>query len=167
MAAAVFASNLHFARDTGYFDGADGAAESLGSTTDPAGAAALLRAIGALAASLPPGTRIILLGNSPTAWAAGPLLEGGWLRCRAYRNVSCPASYPAAKAEGRATSALLRDFAARDPRFIYVDAAAPLCPGGRCRVIQNGKLNYWDGSHLTTAAAVRVIAQIDPALLRR
>lgn len=136
-------------------------------TTDGAGGQHLLAAMEQLAASLPAETRIIILGNSPTAWAAGPLMEHGWLRCRAWRNVTCPQSYPAAKAEGRIISAMLRDFAARDPRFTYVDAAAPLCPGGRCLLVQDGGLNYWDGSHMTTAAALRVIAQIDPALLPR
>lgn len=114
---------------------------------------------------LPSGTRVILIGNSPTAWAAGPVMQEGWLRCRAYRNVTCPHSYPASLAEGRAVNSLLRAFAAGDPRVTYIDAAAPLCSGGRCWLIQDGTLNYWDGSHMTRAAAGRVIAQIDRALI--
>lgn len=141
-----------------------GSDEPLG-TTFGAGAAHLQRAMLRLADSLPQGTRILLVGNSPTAWAGGPLLEGGWLRCRAWANVACPASYPAARAEGRSVNSMLRAFAAGDPRFTYVDAAAPLCPDGRCLVVQEGRLNYWDGSHMTTRAAARVMAQIDPALL--
>jgi len=58
-----------------------------------------------------------------------------------------------------------RQLAARDPRVTYIDAAAPLCRAGRCLLIQDGKLNYWDGSHMTRAAAGRVMAQIDPALI--
>jgi peptidoglycan/LPS O-acetylase OafA/YrhL len=134
-------------------------------TTFAAGAPHLQQAMLRLADRLPQGTHIILVGNSPTAWAGGPLLEGGWLRCRAWANVACPDSYPAARAEGRGVNAMLRAFAANDPRFTYVDAAAPLCRDGRCLVVQDGRLNYWDGSHMTTRAAARVMAQIDPALL--
>lgn len=116
---------------------------------------------------LPAGTRVIVIGNSPTGWAAGPELESGWLRCRAYRNALCPASYPERLAEGRKLNPHLRALAAADPRVTYVDAAAPLCSAGRCWQVQDGQLNYWDGSHMTIGAAARVLAQIDPALLRR
>lgn len=148
--------------DRELYDTTSGAA--LGRSSDKA-APALLAAITRTIGRLPPGTRVILLGNSPTAWAAGPHMQDGWLRCRAYRNVACPESYPADKAEGREVNALLNAFAARDPRVTYVDAAAPLCRNGRCLLVQDGKLNYWDGSHMTRAAAGRVIAQIDPALI--
>lgn len=133
--------------------------------TAEAGGAVLLAAIARTLDRLPPGTRVILLGNSPTAWAGGPLLQRGWLRCQAWRNVQCPASYPDRFAEGRAVNALLRALASRDPRITYIDAAAPLCPKGRCEVLTQGKLNYWDGSHMTRAAAARVMAQIPPAML--
>jgi peptidoglycan/LPS O-acetylase OafA/YrhL len=148
--------------DRELYDTASGAA--LGRSSDKA-APALLAAITRTIGRLPPGTRVILLGNSPTTWAAGPHMQDGWLRCRAYRNVACPESYPADMAEGREVNALLSAFAARDPRLTYVDAAAPLCRNGRCLLVQDGKLNYWDGSHMTRAAAGRVIAQIDPALI--
>lgn len=129
-------------------------------------APALMAAISRLIDRLPQGTRVILVGNSPTAWAAGPVMESGWLRCRAWRNATCPASYPARLAEGRTLNPRLRALAAADPRVTYVDAAAPLCQGGRCLVVQDGQLNYWDGSHMTVSAAARVLAQIDPALIR-
>lgn len=134
-------------------------------TTLGTGAPFLRQAILRLADSLPQGTRIVLVGNSPTAWAAGPLLEGGWLRCRAWRNVACPESYPASEAEGRKVNVLLQELAAADPRLTYIDAAAPLCPEGRCQLILEGRLNYWDGSHMTTRAAARVMAQIDLPLI--
>ncbi|MEQ5786408.1 acyltransferase [Erythrobacter sp. NFXS35] len=130
-----------------------------------AGASYLRQAMERHADSLPAGTRVIIIGNSPTAWAAGDLLESGWLRCRAWRNVACPNSYPEARAEGRTVNAVLRAFAAADPRFSYVDAQAPLCERGRCLLLQEGMLNYWDGSHMTAAAAARVMATIDPALI--
>ncbi|MEE4315466.1 MAG: acyltransferase family protein [Erythrobacter sp.] len=151
---------------------AAGTNRSVGLTTGAQGRARLLLAMERLAARLPAGTRIIIVGNSPTAWAAGSLFGKGWLRCRAWRNVTCADSYPASLAEGRAISAALRDFAAGSQRFDYVDAAAPLCPNGRCLLLQEGKLNYWDGSHMTDAAAARVMAGIalpqqPPALLPR
>jgi peptidoglycan/LPS O-acetylase OafA/YrhL len=144
---------------------ADGSDAPLG-TTFGKGGTHLVQAMAGLADTLPPQARGIIVGNSPTAWAAGPLLEHGWLRCRAWRNVDCPDSYPAARAEGREVSAMLRAFAARDPRFTYVDAQAPLCPDGRCLLRQHGQLNYWDGSHMTTPAAARVMATIGSELLR-
>jgi peptidoglycan/LPS O-acetylase OafA/YrhL len=113
-----------------------------------------------LADRMPAGTRIILIGNVPTAWRSAPQNGAGWLRCRAYRNVACPTDFAAEQAQGTAINARLRDLAARDARFIYVDSAAPLCPGGRCRVVQEGMLNYWDQHHLTTTAARRVVARL-------
>ena len=144
---------------------AAGSDEPLG-TTDGAGQPHVLRALERFAARLPDDVHIILLGNAPTPQAAGPLLERGWLRCRAFVNAACPDSFPETRAEGRAINAALRAFAARHPRFTYVDAAAPLCPDGRCLLVQEGRLNYWDASHLSRAAAARVIATIDPALIR-
>ena len=148
--------------DRALYDARSGAA--LGRSGD-GGGRALVDGITRTIDRLPPGTRVILIGNSPTAWAAGPVMQEGWLRCRAYRNTACPQSYPASLAEGRAVNALLRAFAADEPRVTYVDAAAPLCRAGACLLIQDGKLNYWDGSHMTRAAAGRVMAQIDPALI--
>lgn len=137
---------------------------AIGRSTDRA-APALLAAVTRTIDRLPRGTRVILVGSSPTAWAAGPLMQHGWLRCQAFRNATCPESYPASLAEGREANPHLRQLAARDPRVTYIDAAAPLCRAGRCLLIQDGKLNYWDGSHMTRAAAGRVMAQIDPALI--
>lgn len=129
-------------------------------------APALMAGITRLIDRLPPGTRVILVGNSPTAWAAGPVMESGWLRCQAWRNARCPDSYPEAQAEGRALNPRLRALAAADSRVTYVDAAAPLCSGGQCWLVQDGRLNYWDGSHMTVSAAARVMAQIDPTSIR-
>jgi peptidoglycan/LPS O-acetylase OafA/YrhL len=137
----------------------------LGSSTEEEGARTLLAAIRRFAARLPEGTRIILLGNSPTAWAAGDRFADGWLRCRAAWNTDCPASYPEALAEGRGISARLAQLAAGDPRLAYVDPAPALCREGRCLFLQDGTLNYWDGSHMTLSAARRVAARIDPALV--
>mgnify|MGYP000029287335 CR=1 FL=1 len=52
----------------------------------------------------------------------------------------------------------LAAFAARDPKVTYIDAQAPLCRAGHCLLLQDGALNYWDGSHMTLAAASRVVA---------
>ncbi len=128
------------------------------------GAARLEAGMQRLADGLPAGTRIVLIGDVPSAGAGGPAMQGGWLRCRAYWNTECPASYPAERAKGTAISARLRALAARDPRFVYVDAAAPLCRARRCLIVQDGTLNYWDPHHLTLAGARRVTATIDPAL---
>ena len=96
----------------------------------------------------------------PTAWAAAPQMSGGWLRCRAYRDVACPSTYPAAQAEGRAANAVLRAYAAAHFGVTYVDAAGALCDAGTCPIIDHGKLLYSDGSHLTRRAAARVVARV-------
>lgn len=136
---------------------ADGSTTPLSSAE---GTLLLERGLQQIADLLPAGTRIILLGNVPTAGVAAPQMERGWLRCRAYLNVGCPASYPADKAQGIAINARLRALAARDPRFTYVDTAAPLCRAGRCLIMQDGTLNYWDPHHLTYEGARRVVATL-------
>lgn len=133
----------------------------------PAAARAITTAMMQLADRLPEGTRIVVIGNAPSALAAAPPMYDGWLRCRAFRNADCPTSYPAAKAQGIAINAALRTLAVRDPRFTYVDPQAPLCPKGRCRVIQDGKLNFWDGHHLTLIGAQRVIASMPAEIMVR
>ncbi len=142
------------------FDSASGAA--LGESGKRA-APLLIAAMERTIARLPRETQVVIMGNSPTAWAAGPLMQQGWGRCRAYANVDCPSDYPAQKAEGRAISAALAAFAARHPQITYVDAQGPLCRAGRCLLLQDGTLNYWDGSHMTLAAATRVVRTM-PAL---
>ncbi|MFY8048324.1 MAG: acyltransferase family protein [Erythrobacter sp.] len=144
--------------DRPLFDSARGA--TLGeSGTDPA---PLIAAIMRTIARLPADTQVVIIGNSPTAWAAGPLIQQGWLRCRTYLNGDCPSDYPASKAEGRAVSAALAAFASGHPQVTYVDAQAPLCRAGRCLLLQDGALNYWDGSHMTRAAADRVVRTMPP-----
>lgn len=145
----------------------EGDSETLVAPDSAAGARAIAAGVARLADQLPQGTRIILIGNTPSAQTAAKPMYDGWLRCRAFRNVDCPTSYPAAKAQGIAINAALRALAARDLRFTYVDAAAPLCPGGRCRVVQDGVLNYWDAHHLTLSGASRVVATIDAGLIQR
>lgn len=139
---------------------ANGASQPLGEVE---GARRLTAGMQRIADALPRGTRIILIGNVPAAWPAGPQVLGGWPRCRAYWNAECPTAFATDKAQGAAINAQLLALAARDPRFIYVDPAAPLCSAGRCLIVQDGTLNYWDPHHLTLAGAQRVVATL-PAL---
>ena len=135
---------------------ADGTGMPLGPTSGKA-SGALRRGLERMLERMPPQTRLVLLGNSPTAWAAGPALAGGLVRCRAYVNVDCPVAYPREMAEGRVVSAMLRDFAATHPRVDYVDVAAILCDRQVCPILEDGQLHYWDGSHMTGTAARRVV----------
>ena len=143
-----------------------GSSTPVGETTEPRGAALLLAAIERTLMRLPAGTRIVLIGNSPTAWADERFTHG-WLHCKVAINVTCPESYPETIAEGLAISARLEAFAASHKGFAYVDPKPVLCRAGRCLLVQDGKLNYWDGSHMSLTAARRVAASIDPALLAR
>ncbi|MGB3472959.1 MAG: acyltransferase family protein [Erythrobacter sp.] len=141
-----------------------GSDEPLGLTTKDA-QSNLIKAMEETARALPDDVRIVIMGNSPTAWAAGEKMEEGWLRCRRWINTTCPSEYPAHLAEGRGVNEALKYLAERNPRFDYVDVQEPLCPEGRCLLIQEGKLNYWHGSHMTLSAATRVVNTIDPELI--
>lgn len=141
-----------------------GSNEPLGLTTKHA-QSTLIKAMEDTARALPDHVRIVIMGNSPTAWAAGEKLEEGWLRCRRWINTTCPVEYPASLAEGRGVNEALKALADRDPRFDYVDVQTPLCPEGRCLLIQDAKLNYWDGSHMTLSAATHVADTIDQTLI--
>lgn len=122
--------------------------------------------LAAVRAALPQKTLLILVGNEPTAWASGPQMDGGLLRCRVYRDVECPTSYPARMAEGRAANRILRAFAAQTSGVTFVDAADPLCPSNRCPILAGERLYYSDGSHLTPFAAHLVVDRILAALPR-
>lgn len=135
----------------------------LGALADHDGAV-LAAAIDRLLEQLPPHTRLVLVGNSPTAWAAGNELEQGYLRCLAYRNVTCRSAYPASQAEGRTENRLLASYAARHDRVSYADPAAALCHDGQCPILEGGKLLYWDGSHMTLAAARRAVITVEEAI---
>lgn len=136
---------------------ATGSFAPMGSTAD-AGSARLTDAIRRLIAQLPPGTRIVLIGNVPTAAAAAPQLAGGLPRCRRYLNVSCPVRFAASRAEARSINAALAAFAARTPGVAYADTARALCEGDTCHVERDGRMIYADDTHLTPWAARAVVA---------
>lgn len=136
----------------------------LGTTGVGTGAGVLYRELSAARAALPASTRLILLGSSPTAWVLGPPMGAGYLRCQAYHDASCPASYPEDRAEGRAANAVLKHFAAATPGVLYVDAAAQVCPAGKCIVSDGQHLYYSDGSHFTAFAADKVGAAVTAAI---
>lgn len=139
----------------------DGAAAA--GTVSGSGSARFLIALKAMVDRLPAQTTIILIGNVPTAAVSAPQMAGGYPRCRAYLNVTCPTHYPRAQAEAAGVNALLARFAARHtgrPRVTYVDPAPVLCQGQSCAVVRRGRLVYADGSHLTPWAAAAVGATL-------
>lgn len=148
--------------DRDLYSNADG--RSTGQTSAAAGPT-MLAAMERLIQALPPDVHVVIIGNSPTAWAAGPMLDLGYLRCRAYFNTACPRHYPASMAEGTKVNRLLRRFAAGHARVTYVDAALPLCPGGQCPIVTAEGLYYWDGSHMTLTAARKVVGTINGAAI--
>lgn len=134
----------------------DGA--SLGNTSG-AGSAALPAAIETLARALPPGTRLVLIGNVPTAHAAAPQMAGGYLRCLSYINVACPVSYPAARAEARSVNAALAGLARHARSIAWFDPAEALCQDGQCLILRGSDVLYADQTHLTPLAARQVVAR--------
>ncbi len=136
----------------------------IGSTSGK-GEAAMLDGIRRLARALPPGTRIVLIGNVPTALAAGPEMAGGYPRCRAYLNVTCPQSYPDARAEARSVNLALAKLTQSSPDFAWADPSESLCAVGRCRIVDGVGLIYADHTHLTPPAARQVVARLpSPAI---
>ena len=139
------------------YRGADGA--SLGSTAG-AGKTVLLAAIKRLARALPADTRIVLIGNVPTAQAAGPQMAGGYPRCRAYINVVCPVQYPSAQAEARVVNLALADLAGAEHDIEWFDPAASLCDNGMCWIMRGDEAIYADHTHLTPKFAKVVVARL-------
>ncbi|MDP3549789.1 MAG: acyltransferase family protein [Novosphingobium sp.] len=117
--------------------------------------------------TLPPETRVIIVGNAPTAAAAGDAMEGGYVRCLAFINIVCPSSYPRALAEGHRINPLLAGEVIRLPNARFFDPAQVLCDGTDCALMRQGKAIYHDWTHLTDFGAdtvVRRFAAENPAL---
>lgn len=117
-----------------------------------------------LRATLPRETRLILVGNVPTSIAAGPAMDGGYLRCLAYRNLVCPASFPRTQAEGHRINPLLRTLAATLDRTDYFDPEQVLCDADGCALMRRGKAIYHDWTHLTAFGAQIVAGRLAPRI---
>jgi peptidoglycan/LPS O-acetylase OafA/YrhL len=113
-----------------------------------------------LRSRLPRGTRIVLVGSVPTAAPAGPGMAGGYLRCLAYRDASCPISFARRYAEGFRINPLLARYAASRPDVRFFDPQEVLCEGAACLVARDGKVLYFDHTHLTLGGADRVVARM-------
>lgn len=121
------------------------------------GWAAAAQGIERMQAALPAGTRLIIIANAPTAAAAGDAMEGGYLRCLAYINITCPASYRRELAEGHRINPLLAAEAARLPDTRYFDPSQVLCDARGCALMRQGKAIYHDWTHLSEWGAEAVV----------
>jgi len=128
----------------------------IGATTQGIGAAAFLEGLEQVRRDLPRRTRLVLIGNSPTAWAAGPALSRGFVRCRRYVDAECPSAYPATRAEGGGMNRTLALFAERQSQVTYVHVAGAICADDRCPILEGERLLYSDGSHFTALGAGKV-----------
>jgi len=118
-------------------------------------------------AALPPETRMIIIGSTPTAMAAGDPMEGGYVRCLAFVNVTCASTFPRALAESQGINPLLAKAAQELPNTRFFDPVQVLCDDRTCTLRQEGKAMYHDWTHLTDFGAktvVRRFAQENPAL---
>lgn len=131
----------------------------LGNTAG-AGKGELLAGIKRLALAMPSGTRIVLIGNVPTAGVAGPQMAGGYYRCLAYINAACPVRYPVAQAEARSINTALSDLAHTTPNITWFDPVETLCPRGQCLIMRGSDAIYADDTHLTPQAAHEVVARL-------
>ncbi|MBF9152726.1 acyltransferase family protein [Novosphingobium jiangmenense] len=128
--------------------------------TSSAGWPRLEAALDRLRSSLPKNTRIVLIGNVPTAAAAGPEMEGGYPRCLAYLNTHCPTRFPIKRAEGYRINPLLARYAASRRDVTFFDPQGVLCGSRDCAIIRQGTALYVDNTHLTRLAADIVIARM-------
>lgn len=124
------------------------------------GRAAFEAGLDRLIGALPEGTRIVVIGNVPTAAGAGGAMAGGYLRCLAFINATCPVALPAERAEGNRINPVLAAYAARRAGVTFFDPATALCADKWCDVVRDGRVLYVDDTHLTRDAADRVIAQM-------
>lgn len=131
---------------------------ALGSTSSD-GLPELLTGIDRLRRRLPAGTRLVLIGNVPTALAAGPVMSGGYLRCRAFINVVCPTAFPSVQAEARGINEALAIYAAQHPGVAFVDTADMLCAGPLCPLVIEGSPVYADHTHLVPRFARQVVSR--------
>ena len=131
---------------------------SLGSTSSD-GLPELLTGIDRMRRRLPAGTRLVLIGNVPTALAAGPVMSGGYLRCRAFVNEVCPTAFPSAQAEARGINRALAAYAATHPGVAFVETAGVLCAGPLCPLVVGGSPVYADHTHLTPRFARQVVSR--------
>lgn len=110
--------------------------------------------------ALPRSTRIVLIGSVPTAAAAGPAMDGGYLRCLAYVNAPCPADFARDRAEGYRINSRLARYAESRPGVTFFDPQEMLCGARDCAIVRRGSALYVDNTHLTRLAAEMVIARM-------
>ncbi|MCX7283176.1 MAG: acyltransferase family protein [Novosphingobium sp.] len=127
---------------------------------------ALREGIVKLRAALPAATRLVIVGNVPTARAAGGALESGYVRCRSFANADCAETFPRHMAEGHHINPMLAGVASQLPGTRYVDSAQALCNADACALVQEGKSIYVDWTHLTAFGADKVVELILPEVQR-
>lgn len=133
-----------------------GSLQSVGQSTSQ-GWQAMRRGIAQVRASLPPETRLIIIGSTPTAMAAGDPMEGGYVRCLAFINVTCASTFPRALAESQGINPLLAKTTQELPNTRFFDPAQVLCDDRTCTLRQQGKAIYHDWTHLTDFGAQTVV----------
>jgi peptidoglycan/LPS O-acetylase OafA/YrhL len=115
----------------------------------PAALAARIRGIESVAARLPPGTRLLVIGPLPVLGRPAPTcIAMGW---------ESDCAVPRRDHEVAAAMAWreLQALAARQPRIELIDPTGFFCDDHACPAARDGHGLYWDGNHVTATAAVR------------
>lgn len=127
---------------------------------DPATLEALIFNIDLIARKLPPETRLVLVGQTPSTHNAGDMLYGGPDRCAQYSDVICPRSAPRNLVSARTVNARLAEFAALYDHVGFVDPMDSLCDAQKCNFWRDGQPLYYDDNHLTQLGAQPVTRAI-------
>lgn len=131
------------------------------------GKAAFTTAVARALAAIPADARIVVIGHVPAARpASAPQMDRGYMRCRAYLNVSCPTHIPRAQGEGVAVNRLLSRAVAGDPRVVFLDPADVLCTRTTCPIIEGGTLIYSDESHVSMPGSRRIAKRVADVIAR-
>lgn len=110
------------------------------------------------------GHRLILLGSAPNASAMNSA-PSCLLRPR-YIEQPCELrmTYPISDTVPAAVNHEIAQFAMSQNDVFFVDPATAICPGGVCKAIDDGRVLFSDGEHLSKDGANVVVPLIDAAL---
>lgn len=110
---------------------------------------------------LPKRVQITVIGDVPSARAAGPNMKKGFIHCKVVVSEGeCQLTYPRAMREGIWINTLLAELEKREARLLFFDPGKALCNTKECMIVRNGTLLYSDHAHLTKHGADLVIEKL-------
>ncbi|WP_438727163.1 acyltransferase family protein [Parasphingorhabdus sp. DH2-15] len=141
--------------------GDDGKAIGIdGAQNDPLALDAILAGLDILIKDLGNDQDIILVGAIPDLASAGPAMAEGIFRCKQYRDVNCPESFPKTASAYFAFNQKFAKWSAQYSNLRFVNPFDALCDEMLCYAVKNGEALYFDKGHLTRAGAQKIVDDI-------